>query len=183
MISGHHRNPLPRQNVQDQERPSKTRRKREMHELQSLGERLVELNAEQLDAVALPEGLHRAVRDAGRITRHEARRRQLQFIGRLMRDVDPEPIREKLKVWDGLSAGHTARLHLIERWRERLLEEEEALGELANTRAGIDAQHLRSLIRNAREERDAGRPPHHYRELFRVLREIIGEDPPEDETS
>ena len=169
--------------MQDQERPSKTRRKREMHELQALGERLVELNPEQLEAVALPETLRRAVRDAGRITRHEARRRQLQFIGRLMRDVDPEPIREKLKVWDGMSAGHTARLHLIERWRERLLEEEIALGELAKIRAGIDARHLRSLIRNAREERDAGRPPHHYRELFRVLREIIGDDPPGDETS
>lgn len=169
--------------MQDQERPSKTRRKREMHELQALGERLVELNAEQLDAVALPERLHRAVRDAGRITRHEARRRQLQFIGRLMRDVDPEPIRERLKVWDGLSAGHRARLHLIERWRERLLEEEDALGELARIHAGIDAGQLRSLIRRAREERDAGRTPRLYRELFRVLREIFAADRPADETS
>ncbi|MGC2518701.1 MAG: ribosome biogenesis factor YjgA [Burkholderiales bacterium] len=168
--------------MQDQERPSKTQRKREMHELQALGERLVELNGEQLDAVALPENLRQAVREAGRITRHEARRRQLQYIGRLMREVDAAPIREKLKVWDGLSAEHTAHVRLIERWRERLIAEEDALGDLAKCHAGIDTQHLRSLIRNAREERDAGRPPRSYRELFRVLREIFGDDRREDET-
>ena len=76
---------------------SKTRRKQEMHELQALGERLVELNNRQLQALALPEDLHEAVMDSRAITKHEARRRHLQFIGRLMRSVDAEPIREKLK--------------------------------------------------------------------------------------
>ena len=75
--------------VQDEEKPSKTQRKRAMHELQALGRRLVELNSEQLAAVALPEDLREAVEQARRITRHEARRRQLQYIGRLMRAVDP----------------------------------------------------------------------------------------------
>jgi ribosome-associated protein len=178
MISVHHRDSG---HVQDEERPSKTERKRAMHELQSLGERLVGLNSEQLAAIALPENLRDAVEQAKRFTRREARRRQLQYIGRLMRMVDPEPIREKLKVWDGVSTEHTARQHGIERWRERLLDEEGALGELAKTHPGIDTQRLRALVRNAREDRVAGRPPRSYRELFRALREIIGDGEPEGE--
>jgi len=150
-----------------------------MHELQALGERLVELNAEQLASIALPENLREAVDAARRITRHEARRRQLQYIGRLMRSVDPEPIRERLKVWHGLSAEHTARLHRIERWRERLLDEEPALEEFARTYVGADIQRLRTLVRNARDERGAGRPPRSYRELFRLLRDIVSETDPE----
>jgi ribosome-associated protein len=161
--------------VQDQERPSKTQRKREMHELQSLGERLVELNPEQLAAIALPEDLRDAIDAARRITRREARRRQLQYIGRLMRTVDPEPIREKLKVWHGLSAEHTAHMHRVERWRGRLMEEELAMREFAQAYVGADTQRLRALVRKAREERDAGRPPHGYRELFRALRDIMSE--------
>ena len=149
-----------------------------MHELQALGVRLVELNSEQLAAIELPEGLREAVERAKRITKHEARRRQLQYIGRLMRGIDPEPIREKLKVWDGLSVEHTARLHLIEGWREQLLENDGALGALAKAHAGIDTQRLRALVRSAREERDAGRPLRRYRELFRVLRDIIAATPP-----
>ena len=159
--------------MQDEEKPSKTRRKRAMHELQALGERLVELNPEQLAAVALPEDLHDAVERARNITKHEARRRQLQYIGRLMRSVDPEPIREKLKTWDGVSTEETARLHRIERWRERLLEDDGAVGVLVRAHPGIDTQRLRALVRNARGERDAGRPPRVYRELFRALRDII----------
>jgi len=172
MISGRDR---AAPDVQDEEKPSKTQRKRAMHELQALGRRLVELNSEQLAAVALPEDLREAVEQARRITRHEARRRQLQYIGRLMRSVDPEAIREKLKAWDGVSAGETARLHRIERWRERLIEDDGALGALAGAHPGIDTQRLRALVRNTREERNAGRPPRAYRELFRALRDIIAE--------
>lgn len=164
--------------MQDEEKPSKTQRKREMHELQALGARLVELNSEQLDAVALPEDLRDAVDRAQRITKHEARRRQLQYIGRLMRSVDPGPIREKLKVWDGVSNEETARVHRIERWRERLLEDDGTIGALVRVHPGIDTQRLRSLVRNAREERKAGRPPRAYRELFRALRDIIPDSQP-----
>lgn len=159
--------------MQESEKISKTQRKREMHELQALGERLATLSAEQIESIDLPEALRAAVGEARRITRHEARRRQMQYIGRLMRGVDPEPIREKLKIWDGVSAGHTAHVHLLERWRTRLLDEEGALGELVREHAGIDMQRLRSLIRSARGERDSGAPPRSYRELFRVLRELI----------
>jgi len=164
--------------VQDEEKPSKTERKRAMHELQTLGERLVGLNPEQLAAIALPENLQYAVEQAQRITKHEARRRQLQYIGRLMRAVDPEPIREKLRAWDGVSTEETARVHRIERWRETLLENDGAIGALVHAHPGIDTQRLRALVRNAREERNAGRPPRAYRELFRALRDIIADSQP-----
>ncbi len=167
--------------MQDEEKPSKTQRKRAMHELQALGERLIELNPEQLASVALPEALHDAIEQARHITRHEARRRQLQYVGRLMRHVDPEPIREKLKTWDGVSVEETARLHRIERWRDSLLEDDSAVASLAETHPGIDTRRLRALVRRAREERNAGRPPHSTRELFRTLRELIGETQVMDE--
>ena len=161
----------------DQERPSKTQRKKEMHELQALGERLVALNAEQLEAVQLPEDLHAAVAEAARLSgkhaRHEARRRQMQYIGRLMREVDPAPIRDKLAAWDGVSKEHSAKLHLIERWRDHLLEDEAALEEFMREHPGADSQRLRSLIRGAAAERDAARPPKAFRELFRLLRDIL----------
>ncbi len=157
----------------DQERPSKTQRKRQMHELQTLGERLVALNGQQLDAIGLPEDLHAAVAEASRITRHEARRRHMQYIGRLMREVDPEPIREKLAVWDGVSREQGAKLHLAERWRERLLEDEAALAEFLREHPDADSQRLRSVVRAAVAERDAARAPKSYRELFRLLREIL----------
>jgi ribosome-associated protein len=156
-----------------QEKPSKTQRKKAMHELQSLGERLVELNAEQLAQVVMPDDLRAAVVEAGRIKSHEGRRRQLQYIGRLMRDVDPEPIRERLSQWEGRSREHAAREREVVKWRERLLEDEAALAELATVRPGLDLQHLRSLVRSVRADQDAGRTPKHYRELFRALREVL----------
>jgi ribosome-associated protein len=166
--------------VQDEEKPSKTRRKREMHELQALGARLVELNSEQLAAVGLPEDLRDAVEFARRTTKHEARRRQMQYIGKLMRSVDPEPIREKLKIWDSVSAEHTAQQHRVERWRDRMLEDESAVDELAHIHPGIDARRLRALARKAREERAAGAQPRAYRELFRALRQIVVDSARED---
>jgi ribosome-associated protein len=160
----------------EEDRPSKTQRKKEMHELQALGERLVTLNASQLDEVGLPLQLRTAVDDAKRFTRHEARRRQMQYIGRLMRDVDPETIRDKLRIWEGVSHEHTARHHRVERWRERLMQDDGALGELAKEQPGLDMQRLRSLVRSARDELTAGRPPRSHRELFRFLRESLEED-------
>jgi ribosome-associated protein len=168
--------------MEPDQRPSKTQRKKAMQELQSLGERLVALNSEQLASVELPEELREAVREASRVKTHEARRRQMQYIGRLMREVDPTPIREKISVWDGRSREHTAREHEIERWRGRLLEDEGAIAQFAALHPGADLQHLRSLVRNARAERDAGRPPKSSRELFRALRQsmIPGEPAPSE---
>src|SRR5262245_19746567 len=103
-------------------KPSKTRRKKDMHALQDLGAALVELSAERLEAVDMPDNLREAIVEARRLHKqHEARRRQLQYIGRLMRDVDATPIRAKLEEWQGRSSAATAALHRIERWRDRLL--------------------------------------------------------------
>jgi ribosome-associated protein len=152
------------------DKPSKSQRKRDMHELQSLGEQLVELNAAQLASVEMPDDLREAVQEAIRIKSHEGRRRQMQYIGRLMRGVDPAPIRERLAAWNGTSRAQVALEHEIARWRDRLIEDETAITELASSRPGIDVHHLRTLARNARAERDSGRPPKSYRELFRALR-------------
>lgn len=154
-------------------RPSKSERKRQMHELQSLGERLVELNAAQLASVELPEDLREAVVEAQRIRAHEGKRRQLQYIGRLMREVDPEPIRSRLAAWQGQSRERAALEHEIGAWRERLMEDESAFAELSSRHPSVDLDRLRSLVRDARADRAAGRPPRHYRELFRELRHTI----------
>lgn len=155
------------------ELPSKSQRKRDMHELQTLGAALVELNDDQLAAVDLPELLLDAVQAARSITKHEARRRQLQYIGKIMRHIDPEPIRAQIAAWQAVSAAHTARLHLVERWRDRLLQDEEALSQLASEYPGADVAHIRLLIRNAARERASEQPPKSYRALFKLLNELI----------
>jgi ribosome-associated protein len=151
--------------------PSKTKRKQEMLELQALGTALVKLPEAQFSAIELPERLATAVREARRITAHEGRRRQLQYVGRLMRDVDPEPIRAALGRLEGNTAQARARQQLLERWRTRLIEDDAALTEYAAAHAGADLQELRTLIRNARREIAEAKPPRAQRELFRVLRE------------
>jgi ribosome-associated protein len=161
------------------EKPSKTQLKKQMHELQSLGEKLVELNADRLASVDLPEELRDAVAEAQRIRSHEGRRRQLQYIGRLMRDVDPDPIREKIAGWEGQSREQTAREHEIAAWRERLLDDEAAFNEFSARFPRADLQRLRTLVRSARADRVAGRTPRHYRELFRAIREAFEAKEPE----
>jgi len=153
--------------------PSKTQRKKAMHALQDLGEELVNLSAEQLASFDLPETLREAIEQARRITAHEARRRQSQYIGKLMRDLDADGIRAQLDQLKGTSAAAVAHLHRLERWRERLLEDEDALAVLAAEHPGCDVQHLRQLIRNARRERDESKPPKAFRQIYQVLKDII----------
>jgi len=153
-------------------RVSKTRRKQEMHALQALGVALVELSGSQLEAMALPPDLGAAVRAAKRITSHEGRRRQLQYIGRLMREVDPEPIRRQLDAIVGHSAAEAARHRRLEALRARLIDDDAALTDYVATHAGADLQALRTLIRNARREQKEGRAPRAYRELFRLLKDL-----------
>jgi len=166
---------------------SKTQRKKEMLALQDLGEELTALNAQQLAALDLPEPLHEAVREAQRLNHNfGARRRHLRYIGRLLREVDAEPIREKLAALRGASRAHTAWLHRIERLRERLLSEDEALSEIALACPDADLQRLRALIRNAHREALENRPPRSFRALFQELREIfpegkLADEPPAEE--
>jgi ribosome-associated protein len=164
-------------NAADDGRPSKTQRKKEMHELQSLGERLVALNAAQLASIDMPEELREAVAEAQRIRSHEGRRRQLQYIGKLMRGIDPQPIRERMAAWDGQSREHAAREHEVAAWRDRLMEDEAAFTEFSTRCPGADLQHLRTLVRSARADRAAARTPRHYRELFRTLRAALEQEP------
>ena len=157
------------------DRPSKSQRKRDMHALQEMGAALVEVSAERLARIDMPDALREALREAQRLTRHEARRRQMQYIGRLMRDIDPAPIREALDAINGASAIETARQHRLEKLRERLLEDESVLTEIGAAHPGADLTRLKQLRRSALHEREAGRPPRSFRELFRLLREIAHE--------
>ncbi|HEX6321559.1 MAG TPA: ribosome biogenesis factor YjgA [Burkholderiales bacterium] len=151
---------------------SKTRRKREMLELQALGAALAALPEAQLARVQLPEDLREALLEARGIRSHEAKRRQMQYVGRLMREVDPEPIRAQLAAIEGSSAQAAAAHRRLEAWRERLLEDDEALTAFAAEHPGTDLQTLRTVIRNSRKEIKAGKPPRAYRELFRMLKSL-----------
>jgi ribosome-associated protein len=164
-------------------RPSKTRRKQAMHALQDIGERLVQIDHGRLRELCLPERLTEAILEAGRMHQHGARRRQMQYIGRLMRDVDAAPILEKLERWSGTGRRETARLHLLERWRARLLEDEGALSELVRICPGADVRQLHLLVRNTRREALAGGPPKSFRALFQALRDTIPESPRQADTT
>ncbi len=155
------------------EPPSKSQRKREMDALQAIGAELVMLNTHQLDSIELPENLREAVVFARSMKPNESRRRQLQYIGKLMRQVDPAPIRARLDALMSVSAEHTAQLHHIERWRDRLVAEPLAVSEFIAAHPGADSQQLRTLIRNVTEERSRGKPPKHYRALFQMIRGLV----------
>ena len=153
------------------EPPSKSSLKREMHALQDLGEQLVALSPERLKKVPLPDSLYEAIR-AAQGFKMEARRRQMQYIGKLMRKIDPAPIQAQLDIFSGNSAAEVAKMHRLERLREQLLEDDKVLGTIAETWPEADLQYLRTLRRNALKEREAGKPPKSFREIFRVLREL-----------
>lgn len=159
----------------EDERPSKTQRKKEMTALQDLGAALARLAADRLARIDLPERLREAIIETRRITDHEGRRRQLQYVGKLMRGVDAEPIRRAL---DELTHGSRAaieRMHRCERWRDRLIDDDAALTELLADHPGLDAQPLRAAIRAARRERAEGSAPKHARELYRWLHDHLRE--------
>ena len=154
-------------------RPSKTRLKQEMHALQALGERLVELEPARITELDLPEKLTDALLETRKITSHGARRRQMQFIGKLMRAVDPVPVQEKLDAWQHSSPHHTAWLHQLERWRDRLISDEAAVTEFVQSYPQADVRQLRTLLRNIEKEKLANKPPRSFRALFQLLRQII----------
>lgn len=167
------------------EKPSKTQLKKAMHALQALGVELVELSREQVAQVPLPDELRDAVLEAKRISSREGLRRQLQYVGRLMREARPEQveaIRAKLDVWKGLSREETMLHRGAERWRERLLGDDAALEEFAAQYPGHDLQPLRTLLRAARKERVGSGAPRHFRELYRLIRGIVAGDGNVDST-
>lgn len=147
-----------------------------MHDLQDLGEQLTELSKDHLAELDIPDNLRIAVREMKKMKSFGAIKRQMQYIGKLMRDVDPAPIQARLAEWNGTSKQHIAWLHQVERWRDRLLEDPNALTELLAAHPGADVQHLRALIRNAIKEKELSKPPKSFREIFQVLRDLIPEE-------
>ena len=159
----------------DPERPSKSQRKRAAHAAQDLGEALVRLRDAELEALGLPERLAEAIREARRITSRAAGARQRQYIGKLMREIDLEPIRSALAARSERDALETQLFKRAEGWRERLIGEgDAALDELARLRPGIDPAEWGRRIAAARTERGSGTGGPAGRELFRALRTLLG---------
>lgn len=162
---------------QQYDRPSKSQLKREMIALQKLGEQLVEQPKDRVLRAPMPDDLRNAILECQRLKAHEGRRRQLQYIGRLMRELDETQvaaIQNAIDSWKGLSKAESAALHRLERQREQLLASDHALTELIAQHPDVDAQHLRTLIRNARKEQEQGKPPKAYREIFQALKLLQG---------
>ena len=165
---------------------SKTDLKRESTELQKLGEALLTLRADLAEKLALPDKLMDAVAEAGRITNFEGKRRQMQYIGKLMRGLDEaalQSVREALEEQRRGSAGDALALHQAEKWRDDLIDREEALQQWLNTHPGTDTQQLRALIRQARKQAQpdreaaskglAPRQGRAYREIFQLVKEQL----------
>jgi len=159
--------------MEDDDFISKTRRKRQMKELQDVGAALVSLSADQLARLDLPEELREAVLDCRRITKHEARRRQMQYIGRIMRDVDAGPIVEQLAAIEAPSKRQAALFHVAERWRRELLDDPQSMQRFVQEFPEADPHRLRTLVDEAREEQSAHKPPRRFRELFHVLSAML----------
>jgi ribosome-associated protein len=160
---------------QEYDRPSKSQLKREMTALQKLGEELIAEPRDRVKRVPMPEDVREAILECQQIKDHEGRRRQLQYVGKKMRTLDPDEIaaiQRTLDSWKGLSKADTAAMHALERRRDKLLADEGALTELKEQHAEIDVQQLRALIRNARKEQAENKPPKAYREIFQILKQL-----------
>lgn len=155
---------------------SKTRRKHEMQALQDLGAELVGLDAKRLASLELPERLFDAIALARTITRHEAKRRQMQYIGRLMRDIDADPVRRALADWGQGPRRERERFARLERWRDRVLDEPEGVDAFVSAHPDASRETLARLVADTRLERARGAPPQKSRALFRELKRIVGDD-------
>ncbi len=152
---------------------SKSQRKREAQELKSLAGQLIGLSKARLTQVPLEEAVRGAVEEARQIRSHVARKRQLQFIAKLLRRTDATEIFESVEAFNTEARQLTARQHRSEAWRDFLLESGDvALGQLLEKRHDADAQSIRQLLRNAHREAQLGKPPASLRALFRLLRDL-----------
>ncbi|GMG90834.1 ribosome biogenesis factor YjgA [Cupriavidus metallidurans] len=157
---------------------SKSQRKRDMTALQDIGAELESLPKDRLARVPMPEALADAIHAARKITSHEGKRRQMQFVGKVMRGLDDDEIatiRAALEGFKGTSKAETARMHLIERWRELLLADDDALTKFLGEHPSVDVQSVRNIIRNARKEKELAKPPKYFRELFQAIKSALEE--------
>lgn len=159
--------------------PSRSQQREGALEIRSLAEELVALSAAKLAKLPIPEELMPHIVETQRITSHIAHKRQLQFLAKQMRresDETLEAIRDAMSVGGDAARRETALLHRAEHWRDRLIEEgDAALTALLEEYPQAERQKLRQLVRNAADERAKNKPPHAYREIFRELRELLGE--------
>lgn len=152
---------------------SKTQRKRECDQLQSLGEQLIDLSKQELDNFNLPEILYKAIQDATKITQHGALKRQRQYIGKLMRDADTEDIASRLEQIRHKHDLNNAHFKRIEQWRDRILQAgDQAINELVAEFPMADRQYLRQLHRNSLKEAKQNKPPAAARLIFKYIREL-----------
>ncbi|MDL4862201.1 ribosome biogenesis factor YjgA [Halomonas elongata] len=157
------------------ERPSKSQLKREMHALQALGERLIAMNESERARFPLSDELLAAIEETGRIRAREARRRHMQYVGKLMRREDLDGIQAVFDEIDREQLQRDHAFHRLEKWRDRLIDEgDDAVADFIEAYPNTDRQALRQLIRNARRERDQGKPPTNARRLFKLIRETAG---------
>lgn len=161
-------------------RPSKTQRKQQAHGLQSLGLALSELSPQRLDAIDMPESLRDAIVEYRRTRSHEGRRRQLQYVGKLMHNADEGVLREAVAEATVGSAQSTLALHLTERWRAELIADDDAMTRWLHEHPSTDSQQLRSLVRQARRDGTGlaaeARQPKSHRELFQLIRPLLMQD-------
>ncbi len=162
----------------DDSRPSKTQLKEQSHALQKLGLEVSELSAERLAATPIPEALRDAILVFRRTKSHEGRRRQLQYVGKLMRNADEALLREAVASAKLGSAKDTLVLHDTERWRNDLIADDEALTHWMAAHPDTDRQQLRSLVRQARKDAAGlapeARQPRSFRDLFQFLKPFLG---------
>lgn len=167
------------------DRPSKSQLKRESTALQKLGADLVAEPRDRVKRVPMPEDVREAILECQTIKDHEGRRRQLQYVGKKMRTLNEDEIaaiQRTLDSWRGLSKADTAALHALERRRDKLLANDAALTDLLADFPALDAQHVRTLIRNARREQAENKPPKAYREIFQLLKSLQPASQTDDES-
>ncbi|TRO24207.1 ribosome-associated protein [Ectopseudomonas mendocina] len=152
---------------------SKSQVKRELHALQDLGERLTTLKADLLAKMPLTDALRRALAEAPKHTANAARKRHIQFIGKLMREQDVDAIVAMLDQVDSSTREYNERFHALERWRDRLIAEgDSALESFVELYPDADVQHLRGLVRHAQHEAARNKPPAAARKVFKYIREL-----------
>lgn len=165
---------MPYQPPSNPDENSKSKRKEDMLKLQKLGEMLLKLPVAQLEQIPLPSILSQALQEAKRISSNEAKRRQLQYIGKIMREVDVEPIQAALEILQRAHQQSTQQFHQVETWRETLIEKgDAAINELLLKYPGVDRQQLRQLIRKAQHDRKTGKKTGGEKALFQFLSVIF----------
>lgn len=169
---------MPQSDPQQPDSESKSQRKRDMLALQKIGESLIKLTKEQLIAMDLPDNLLTAILDMKSLTSNEAKRRQLQYIGKMMRHTDIEAISQTLKRRTFIHQKNTAEFHLIEEWRDSLLlHGDDALNSFLMDYPEADRQQLRKLMRNAEHDKKHNKNTGCEKALFKYLQLIIENRP------